>query len=191
MVLKLRAQATLATRPEKQIKSLAGLTRDWRERATRLLGTDATGWARALLRGEAPRRLLRADDVPLDVVHEVGQAVMEMVAEKRTTWTRWNLHSEASRQLMGWRFASLQDREAITGLIADAAERASLRLTPPELASSPLQFRRATGPYRSYCRYRAPAHQPPRQTPGMDGCRDRGTNPGDDDCIRHHTTGRQ
>jgi putative conjugal transfer protein len=37
MVLKLRAQATLATRPEKQIKSLAGLTRDWRERATRLL----------------------------------------------------------------------------------------------------------------------------------------------------------
>ena len=149
MVLKLRAQATLATRPEKQIKSLAGLTRDWRERATRLLGTDATGWARALLRGEAPRRLLRADDVPLDVVHEVGQAVMEMVAEKRTTWTRWNLHSEASRQLMGWRFASLQDREAITGLIADAAERASLRLTPPELASSPLQFRRATGPYRS------------------------------------------
>ena len=91
-----------------------------------------------MLRGEAPRRLLRADDVPLDVVHEVGQAVMEMVAEKRTTWTRWNLHSEASRQLMGWRFASLQDREAITGLIADAAERASLRLTPPELASSPL-----------------------------------------------------
>lgn len=148
MVLKLRAQATLATRPEKQIRSLADLTRDWRERATRLLGRDATGWARALLRGEAPRRMLRADDVPLDVVHEVGQAVMETVAEKRTTWTRWNLHSEASRQLMGWRFVSLQDREAITGLIADAAERASLRLTPPELASSPVQFRRADGTSR-------------------------------------------
>lgn len=148
MVLKLRAQETLAPRPEKQIKSLADLTRDWRERATRLLGTDATGWARALLRGEAPRRMLRADDVPLDVVHEVGQAVMETVAEKRTTWTRWNLHSEASRQLMGWRFVSLQDREAITGLIADTAERVSLRLTPPEAASSPLQFRRANGTSR-------------------------------------------
>jgi|GEM_PF-4052732 len=38
MVLKLRAQATLAPpRPEKQIKSLADLARDWRERATRLL----------------------------------------------------------------------------------------------------------------------------------------------------------
>ena len=86
MVLKLRAQATLATRPEKQIKSLAGLTRDWRERATRLLGTDATGWARALLRGEAPRRLLRAgrdgagcgappDLDSLDSAHPSQQAV--------------------------------------------------------------------------------------------------------------------
>ena len=37
MVLKLRAQATLATRPEKQVKSLTDLTRNWRERAPQLL----------------------------------------------------------------------------------------------------------------------------------------------------------
>ncbi|MFV0407275.1 MAG: AAA family ATPase [Propioniciclava sp.] len=148
MILKLRAQATLATRPEKQVRSLADLTRDWRGRASRLLGADATAWARALIRGASRRRVLRADDVPLDVVHEVGQAVMNTVAEKRATWTRWNLYAEASRQLMGWRFASLQDREAIAGLIVDAAERVSLRLTPPELASSPLQFRRADGTSR-------------------------------------------
>lgn len=61
---------------------------------------------------------------------------METVGEKRSTWTRWNLHAEASRQLMGWRFVNIQDREAITGLVVDAAEHASLRLTPPELASS-------------------------------------------------------
>jgi hypothetical protein len=38
-----------------------------------------------------------------------------------------------------------QDREAIVGLVVDAAEAASLRLTPPELASSPAVFRRSDG----------------------------------------------
>ncbi len=148
-VLKLRAQATLATRPEKQVRSLADLTREWRQRASRVLGKDANGWARTLTvtNARAPR-VLRADDMPLDVVREVGQTVMETVGEKRSTWTRWNLHAEASRQLMGWRFVTMQDREAITGLVVDAAEHASLRLTPPELASSPLQFRRVDGTSR-------------------------------------------
>ena len=44
---------------------------------------------------------------------------------------------------MGYRFASTQDREAIVGLVVDEAEAASLRLTPPELASSPAVFRRS------------------------------------------------
>ncbi len=147
-VLKLRAQATLATRPEKQVRSLADLTGEWRQRAGRVLNTDATGWARTLTSREEPRRVLRADDVPLDVVHEIGLTVMGTVGEKRSTWTRWNLHAEASRQLMGWRFASIEDREAITGLIVDAAERVSLRLTPPEMATSPLEFRRPDGTTR-------------------------------------------
>ena len=147
-VLKLRAQATLATRPEKQVRSLADLTAEWRQRAARVLGRDATAWARAITSGVEVRRVLRADDVPLDVVREVGQSTMEAVGEKRSTWTRWNLDAEASRQLMGWRFASIEDREAITGLVVDAAERASLRLTPPELATSPLEFRRPDGTTR-------------------------------------------
>ncbi len=48
-IVRLRAQATLATRPEKQVHSLADLTSGWRERAGRLLGEDATGWAGGLL----------------------------------------------------------------------------------------------------------------------------------------------
>ncbi|MEE1622830.1 MobF family relaxase [Zafaria sp. J156] len=146
-VLKLRAQATLATRPEKEIHSLAELTADWRDRAGRVLGQDATAWARALT-ANPPVLVLRADDVPLDLIGEIGQAVMETVGEKRSTWQRWNLHAEASRQLMGWRFASMQDREAITGMVADAAEQASLRLSPLDLASSPVLFRRADGSSR-------------------------------------------
>lgn len=146
-ILKLRAQATLATRPEKQVRSLAELTSDWRTRATRLLGQDATRWAQHVA-ANPPAILLRADDVPLDVIAEIGQAVVGVVGEKRSTWRRWNLHAEASRQLMGWRFVSMLDREAITGLVVDAAEHASLRLTPPELVSNPVMFQRDDGTSR-------------------------------------------
>src|SRR5690625_2102971 len=146
-ILKLRAQATLATRPEKQVRSLAELTSDWRTRATRLLGQDATRWAQGVAVNPSAM-LLRADDVPLDVIAEIGQAVVEVVGEKRSTWRHWNLHAEASRQLMGWRFASMVDREAITGLVVDSAENASLRLTPPELASRPVMFQRDDGTSR-------------------------------------------
>lgn len=53
--------------------------------------------------------------------------------------------AEASRQTMGWRFATMHDREAVVAMIADAAEQASLRLTPPDLATSPAAFRRVDG----------------------------------------------
>lgn len=142
-ILKLRAQATLSTRPDKAVRSLADLTTEWRSRATAVLGQDATTWARNLTNNSP--LLLRADDVPLETVEELGTAVVEVVGEKRSTWRRWNLMAEASRQTMRWRFASMQDREAIVGMIADAAEQASLRLTPPDLATSPAAFRRVDG----------------------------------------------
>ncbi|SDR65155.1 MobF family relaxase [Agrococcus carbonis] len=143
-ILKLRAQATLATRPEKQVRSLADLTAEWRTRASKTLGQDATLWAREVTDNDKPM-LLRADDVPLDVISELGRTVVAVVGEKRSTWRRWNLMAEASRQTMGWRFATMQDREAIVAMIADAAELVSLRLTPPELATSPVVFRRPDG----------------------------------------------
>ncbi|WP_223397214.1 MobF family relaxase [Nocardioides rotundus] len=143
-IVKLRAQATLATRPDKQVRSLADLTEQWRTRATTILDQDATAWARAVTGTETPVTL-RADDVPLETVAALGAALVAMVGEKRSTWRRWNLHAEASRQTMGWRFASARDREAIVGMVVDAAEQASLRLTPPELATSPAAFRRVDG----------------------------------------------
>lgn len=147
-VLKLRAQATLTTRPDKDVRSLADLTTEWRQRATQLLDQDATTWATGLTGGEVLPATLRADDVPLDAIEQIGQTVTSAVGEKRSTWTRWNLHAEASRQLMGLRFASTTDRKAITGMVVDAAEQASLRLTPPEPAVSPVQFRRPDGSSR-------------------------------------------
>lgn len=146
-IIRLRAEATLRTRPEKQKRSLESLVEQWRSRASRVLGEDATDWASTLTRNKDRERavLLRADDIPLDVVDELGQEVVAAVSEKRSTWQRWNIYAETARRLMDVRFASTVDREAVTGLIVDAAERHSLRLTPPELAHSPVVFQREDG----------------------------------------------
>lgn len=73
----------------------------------------------------------------VDVVERISQRVVGVVGEKRSTWRRWYLHAEASRQTMGLRFATTADREAVVGRIVEAAEHASLRLTPPDLAPTP------------------------------------------------------
>lgn len=142
VIMKLRAQATLSTRPEKTLHSLADLTAGWRDRASGILGEDATAWARQVASNDRPL-LFRADDIPLDVIRSIGESVVAAVGEKRSTWRRWNLTAEAARQTMGYRFASMEDRDAVVGLVVDAAEQASLRLTPFELASSPVEFRRS------------------------------------------------
>ena len=140
-----RQQATLETRPPKQQHSLSDLTAQWRERANQVLGEDAPTWAAALIANSAADPLLRADDIPLDDLDTVAAVVVERVGDRRATWKQWNLHAEAVRQTMGLRFATAQDRDTITRQIVDAAEHASLRLTPPELASSPPLFQQADG----------------------------------------------
>lgn len=144
-VLRLRQQATLSTRPDKTHYSLAELTDQWRRRADRVLGQDAETWADRLIASGSGPVALRAEDVGRDELVALGQAVVEQVQEKRSTWGRWNLSAEASRQTIGLRFATVEDREAVIGLITDAAEAASLRLTPPELTVAPAAFARSDG----------------------------------------------
>lgn len=79
-IIKLRAQATLTTRLEKEVHSLADLTAQWRQRAGKILGVDATDWAGEVTANEAPL-LLRADDLPLDVVRGLGESVVTAVGE--------------------------------------------------------------------------------------------------------------
>jgi conjugative relaxase-like TrwC/TraI family protein len=143
-IMKLRAQATLSTRPAKQVRSLTELTGEWRARAELVLGQDATTWARAAS-ANSSARVMRAEDLPLEAIRSLGLSVMTAVSEKRSTWRHWNLAAEAARQTMRLRFASASDREAVLDLVVHAAERASLRITPPEIASSPEAFRRDDG----------------------------------------------
>jgi conjugative relaxase-like TrwC/TraI family protein len=144
-IIELRAKATLETRPDKVIRSLFDLTGEWRERAQSILGANPVEWARRVTARPATPPALRADDIPLHVIAEAGTSVVGAVSEKRSTWRHWNLWAEASRQTMGWRFASVTDREAVVGMIVEAAKQESLCLTPPELATSPDVFRRSDG----------------------------------------------
>ncbi|AHI20865.1 MULTISPECIES: MobF family relaxase [Actinomycetes] len=129
-IARLRQQATLETRPEKELHSLAELTADWRERATRLLGTDATTWAQDVLTRTPDASRLRAEDLGAQQVEDLAAVVVMTVADRRSTWTRWNLHAEAMRQLMSTRFTTPAERTAVLDQIVAGAEAQSLRLTP-------------------------------------------------------------
>ncbi|WP_370328250.1 MobF family relaxase [Euzebya sp.] len=142
-VLKLRQQATLATRPDKSLHSLSDLTDRWRTTAE-THGHSPAAWLTHVLGGRSQQRL-RAGDLSPATVEGIAATVVEVVGERRSTWRRWNLHAEATRQLMGVRFASLHDREAILASVVRAAERASVLLTPPELGAVPPELRREDG----------------------------------------------
>jgi conjugative relaxase-like TrwC/TraI family protein len=144
---KLRAQATLATRPEKQIHSLHDLTIGWRTRAASLLGTDPTTWARRVTTTSSARTYA-ARDVPDDVVADLAHDVVTTVSAAKATYTHWNLWAEANRQTMGLRFASADDREAVVERVVALAEHGSVRLTPGERVSTPAAMRREDGTSR-------------------------------------------
>ncbi|GAB4087318.1 MobF family relaxase [Myceligenerans cantabricum] len=143
-IVKYRGQANLETRPAKTQHSLADLTATWRQRAARLLGRDPAAWARQLT-SSGRARMLRAGDVPHDVISDVAATVLIAVGEKRSTWRRWNLIAETVRQTKAWRFASTEDRLAVTMAITERALEGSVRLTPPDLEPTPAAFLRPDG----------------------------------------------
>ncbi len=144
-IIRLRQQATLSTRPDKVIRSLADLTCDWRTRATAVLGRDATDWASGVARAPGAVSQIVAGDVSPEARTALSESVVEVVGEKRSTWRRWNLYAEAVRQTRGWSFTSTAERETLLAGVVEAAEQASLRLTPPEIASTPELYRRPDG----------------------------------------------
>ncbi len=151
-VLRLRQQATLSTRGTKEVHPLADLTADWRQRADRVLGTDARAWAeRVIEEAQRPLDPLRLaavprDPLPLDrVVDDAATAVVATLSRKRSTWTPWNAQAEASRALRAHRFPTAAGRdEATERVVAEVAAR-SVLLTPPEAASTPASLRRSDG----------------------------------------------
>ncbi|MEL5990250.1 MobF family relaxase [Microbacterium phosphatis] len=144
-IAKLRQQATLETRPEKELHSLADLTAEWRARAEVVLGEDATTWAQHLRDRGATEARLRADDLGLEQIEDLASVVLMEVANRRATWGRYNLHAETMRQIMGVRFATTDDRIRALDQIIAHAEAESLRLTPDYDRAVPGHYLEAEG----------------------------------------------
>src|SRR5205807_7475696 len=104
IVLKLRQQATLETRPDKQQHSLAQLSEEWRDRARAHVGQDTLAWVRGLPRGRGAA--LTSDQLTAGDVQRWAEHALEAVAAKRATFSRWNLYAETQRQLHAVRFAA-------------------------------------------------------------------------------------
>jgi conjugative relaxase-like TrwC/TraI family protein len=146
--MKLRAVATIATRPDKTKHSLAELTEEWRERAARHIGEDEQiAWVSSLKdRNDLP--LLHRDDLGEAILADAAHAVVTTVAEHHSTYGRQNLLAEAHRMLHGVRFASPDDRVAVAEHIAELAIARSVMLTPPPLHHTPERYVRPDGSSR-------------------------------------------
>jgi len=146
-VIQMRQQATLQTRPEKQLKPLAEMVQGWRARADRFVGPQQSEWV-AELAVRVPVQPLGSDMVADEMLAEVGRLALGVVAGHRATFTRPNVYAEALRQLHGVRFAGPSERIAVAERVTDLALGQALRLTPPDLEVLPARLRRPDGTSR-------------------------------------------
>ncbi|AXG14489.1 TrwC relaxase [Intrasporangium calvum] len=130
-VLKLRQQATLATRPDKHLTPLSQLVDGWRKRAEPHVGADPVAWVATLAsRNDLP--LLRASDLAEEMLVDAATVALDHVAAKRATFTRANVLAEALRQVAGVRFVTPGERVTIAEHVTDLALEQAVRLTPEE-----------------------------------------------------------
>src|ERR1019366_5077325 len=135
-VLKLRQQATLETRPAKEHRGLSELTRQWRDRAEKHVGTEQSSWG-AELADRNDLLLLHDGDLSEGILADAASVAVRTVAERRATFTRANLLAELHRQFQGVRFASPEDRIAVVDRTAYLTTGQSLRISAPELHHTP------------------------------------------------------
>jgi len=143
----LAQQANLQTRADKQHRSLAEMSAEWRQRAAGHVGARPEAWVTSLRdRNDLP--LLRADDLSDDMLAEAAALAVEWQGERRATFSRANLMAEVARQLAGVRFASPDDRIAVIDRATDMTVGGAVQVTPPELLYTPGRYRRPDGSSR-------------------------------------------
>ena len=143
-VLRLRQQATLQTRPNKQHRTLREQTAAWRQRAQPSVGADTVAWARGLTASNLLPVLHAADltDAMLAVAADVA---VQTVAAKRATFSHANVLAQVHRQLHGTRFATPADRLTVAERTTGLALEQALPLTPPALEPVSAELRRPDG----------------------------------------------
>jgi conjugative relaxase-like TrwC/TraI family protein len=143
-MLRLRQQATRATRPAKSPHPLVELMARWRQTASRLTGRPPEQISAAAVRRAPPRRW-RAAQVGPELIDILVDRTLVGVSERRSVWTRPNLVAEAARTSRGLRMADHRERLALVDRVVAAALDSCVPLDPPELITVPERFRRADG----------------------------------------------
>lgn len=130
-VIRLRQQATLKTRPDKQLWPLAELIQGWRTRAAKHLEQAPQAWVATLVdRCDLPT--VWAANLDDGMLKAASIVVVDAVAARRATFTRSNVLAETLRQLHGVRFAAPAERAQAADRVTTLALGASVRLTPAE-----------------------------------------------------------
>ncbi|MFJ6377987.1 MobF family relaxase [Pseudarthrobacter oxydans] len=127
-VIKLRQQATLATRvPKSELPTpLHELSREWKARASAKGFTPDDVIAATINRSRiAP---FAFTDLTPGWITAVATLTRERVAHKRSTWNRWNLLAEAERVCAQVRCRTAADRSTLMDAVATAAEQQSVPL---------------------------------------------------------------
>ncbi|MHA7291983.1 MobF family relaxase [Arthrobacter sp. MDT3-24] len=148
-IIKLRQQATLATRtPKTELPTpLRELSGQWRERAAAKGFQPADVLAATINRSwDSP---FASTDLTAEWIDSVASLARERVASKRSTWNRWNLLAEAERVCAQIRCRSASDRSALMDAVATAAEHQSValneyRYTAPPDAAADLRIGRSS-----------------------------------------------
>lgn len=139
-ILRLRQQATLATRPDKTVLPLRELITRWRITASSVTGQPPEVTAAHVLSG-APQ--VAGKTIEDGSVSEFAQVVLAGVAERRSTWTRPNLLAETARATRHLRASTPAARIELLDRVVTAALERCVPLDPPEMFSTPRRFQRA------------------------------------------------
>ncbi|WP_053384824.1 MobF family relaxase [Leucobacter celer] len=149
-IIKMRQQATLATRTAKKARSLRDLTQNWRHRARAHVGdsflfADRLRDTAAERKDELPLWSFRHDDVDDDAARGAAEYVLHTLATTRSTWGRRNVETAALRVIAGWRFRSPEDRDLAVKRVVGLVISQAIPLTPKNRLHTPHRFRTADG----------------------------------------------
>jgi conjugative relaxase-like TrwC/TraI family protein len=142
-VLKLRQTATLATRRAKKGVGLGDLTSEWNIRAAPYLDNEPTAWVHELGGANVPTFTSESFDDP--ILLDFAHSALDIVSEKRPTFSRANVQAEVFRQMQGVRFTTPADRIVTANRATDLAVAQALPITTPDLHHTPRLLLRADG----------------------------------------------
>ena len=154
-ILRVREQATLATRPEKSHRSLEEMTAAWRVQAAPHVGADPEGFVAGLANERDARHLFATDaetarQITAQLVHDelavdLAHTVEAVVATKRATFTWANVTAEVHRQLQAVRFSAPAERIALAATVTELVLSRSVLVTAPEVHHVPEVLSRGDG----------------------------------------------